>query len=99
MQKNVWDSQAFAPAAYSGQQCLSANTNIHLRPSILVDWLTESEGHFIGHIIVIIWPINEVYITVTLLPFIHRDEISRSRWHGFYISTTDRETNSQSSSI
>ena len=38
---------------------------IDLRPIILIDWLAESESHFLGHIIVIIWPINNVYTTVT----------------------------------
>ena len=31
---------------------------IHLKPMILIDWLTESKSHFIGYIIVIIWPIE-----------------------------------------
>ena len=92
MQKIVRNSKAFARSAYSEQQCLSAQTNKRLRPMILVDWLAESEGHFIGHIIVIIWPINEVYITVTLLPFIHSDEIGRPRWPRKYKIPTNRET-------
>ena len=99
MQKNFRNSQAFARSAYREQQCLSAHTNKRLRPLIHVDWLAESEGHFIGNIIVIIWPINEVNIVMALLPSTHSDEISRSCWHRLLIRPTDRETKSQSSSI
>ena len=36
-----------------------------LRPMILLDWLAELESNFLGHIIVIIWPINNVYTIAT----------------------------------
>ena len=36
-----------------------------LRPMILIDWLAASESHFLGHIIVIIWPTNNVYAIAT----------------------------------
>ena len=47
----------------------------HLRPTVVLDWLVESESHFLGQIIVIIWPKNKAYTIVRLLPFIHSDEI------------------------
>ena len=33
-------------------------TLLQLSPMILLDWLAESESHFLGQINVIIWPIN-----------------------------------------
>ena len=50
-------------------QSLCAGVSVYFitkfRPMILLDWLAESESHFLGHIIDIIWPINNVYTTVT----------------------------------
>ena len=46
----------------------------------IVDWLAESESHFLGHTIGIMWPINNLYTTVTWLQFIHCDDITRSSW-------------------
>ena len=36
-----------------------------IRRPIIVDWLAESGSHFLGHTIGIMWPINNVYTTVT----------------------------------
>ena len=75
---------------------------------ILIDWLAESESHFLVHIIVITRPINYVQ-NVTLLPFIivhvhnrdlitiHCYEINRTSWKWKIL--TNREANNQSKSI
>ena len=55
---------------------------LDLRPMVLIDLLVESESDFLGHTIAIIWPINNVYTIVTLLPFIHCSKIYRERWLG-----------------
>ena len=37
----------------------------YVKTNYIVDWLAESESHFLGHTIVAVWPINNVYTTVT----------------------------------
>ena len=61
----------------------------------IVDWLAESESHFLGHSISIMWPINNLYTTVTWLLFTHYDDINRSSWPRKW----EFPTNNQSKSI
>ena len=70
-----------------------------LRPMILIDWLAESESHFLGHIIVIIWPINNVYTTATWLPFNHCYKINRTSWPRKWKIPMSQKTSHQSKSI
>ena len=44
---------------FTGLLLLSPQTNYN------VDWLADVESHFLGHVIGTMWPINNLYTTVT----------------------------------
>ena len=62
----------------------------------LIGWM---ESHFLGHTIGIMWPINNLYTTMTRLPFIHCDDINWSSWPKKLEVLTNKEPNNQSKSI
>ena len=51
---------------YMANTITSVMVSLYLRPMILIDWLAESKGHFLGHIIAIIWPMNDAFTIGTL---------------------------------
>ena len=71
----------------------------HPQTNYIVDWLAESACHFLGHTIVTIWPINNVYTIVNLLPFIRCNEKNRSSWPRKWKIPTNQETNNRYKSI